>query len=76
MTGYEDYSNSDRNINTDNIFYFNRLGINDTLESGRSLTVGIDYKKEKLNEINKYFEFKIASSFRDEEEKFISKNVL
>ena len=65
-----------RNINTDNIFYFNRLGINDTLEAGRSLTIGVDYKKEKLDEINKYFEFKIASSFRDKEEKFISKSTL
>ena len=36
----------------------------DTLESGQNLTLGIDYKKEKLNNINKYFEFKLATILR------------
>ena len=37
-----------RQINNDNIFNIDRLGLIDTLESGESLTLGLDYKKEKL----------------------------
>ena len=55
------YSNENRRINNDNIFNINRLGLIDTLESGKSLTLGIDYKKEKLNDINKYFEVKLGT---------------
>jgi len=58
------YSNENRRINNDNIFDINRLGLVDTLESGQSLTIGIDYKKEKLNDINKYFEAKIGTVYR------------
>jgi LPS-assembly protein len=47
------YSAEDRRINNDNIFDINRLGLRDTLESGKSLTIGLDYKKESLNNINK-----------------------
>ena len=43
------------------------------MEAGRSLTIGIDYKKEKLEDINKYFEAKIATVIRDKEENFIPK---
>ena len=64
----KNYSSADKKINVDNIFFNNRLGINDSLESGRSLTLGIDYKKEKLEDINKYFEFKLATSLRDKVE--------
>ncbi len=65
----KDYSaSSEKKINIDNIFSMNRLGITDSFESGRSLTVGIDYKKENLTEINKYFEMKIATVLRDKEE--------
>ena len=67
----KDYSSSSRNITVDNIFSLNRLGLTDSYEKGRSLTLGLDYKKENLKDINKYFEFKLASSFRDEEENFI-----
>ena len=70
----KNYSNDSKHINVDNVFNFNRLGINDSFEKGKSLTVGVDYKKQKLNEINKYFEFKLATVFRDEEENFIPKS--
>ena len=44
-------------------------------ESGRSLTLGLDYSNEQknnLNEINNYFELKLATVLiRDKEEKFI-----
>ncbi len=58
------YSNENRRINSDNLFNINRLGLVDTLESGQSLTLGIDYKKEKLSDINKYFEAKIGTVYR------------
>ena len=44
----KDYSSSERQITTDNIFSNNRLGTEDTFESGKSLTIGIDYKKKNL----------------------------
>ena len=69
----KNYSNEEKIINTDNIFNKNRLGISDSLESGRSLTLGIDYRKEKLNDINKYFEIEVATVLRDKEENFIPK---
>ncbi len=67
----KNYSTSNKSITVDNIFNINRLGLNDSFEKGKSLTIGIDYKKENLKDINKFFEFKLASSFRDKEENFI-----
>ena len=60
----KNYSNDNRRINNDNIFNLNRLSLIDTLESGQSATLGIDYKKEKLNNINKYFELNLATVLR------------
>ena len=57
----KNYNNENRRINNDNIFSFDRLGLIDTLESGKSLTLGIDYKKEKIDNINKYFELSLAT---------------
>ena len=71
----KDYSSSTNQVNVDNIFSLNRLGLSDTLESGRSLTIGVDYKKEikdALNSVNQYFELKLATVFRDKRENFIS----
>ena len=59
------YSTDDRRIYNNNIFNFNRLGLFDTLESGQSLTLGFEYKKEKVDNINKYFEFDLGKVFRD-----------
>ena len=70
----KDYSAStEKKINIDSIFSENRLGISDSFESGRSLTLGLDYKKESLNEINKYFEMKVATVLRDKVENNIPK---
>ena len=68
------YSNEDRRINNDNIFDINRLGLVDTLESGKSLTLGIDYKKENIDDINKYFELKLGTVLRDENNNNIPSN--
>ena len=70
----KNYSNLNRTINVNNIFNSNRLGVDDTLETGRSLTLGLDFKKESQIDTNKFFEVKLASVFRDKEEIFIPKN--
>ena len=67
----KDYTSSDRSINVDGIFDINRLAIDDSFEEGKSLTLGVEYKKTKLNDINKFFEAKIATVYRDKNEKFI-----
>ena len=69
----DDISHPTESINVDNIFGINRLGLSETFETGKSLTIGLDYKKEKLIDINKYFEFKLGSVFRDKHEnKFLN----
>ena len=70
----KDYSLSENIINTDNAFALNRLGLSDTLEAGKSVTLGLDYIKQSkndLDQINNYFELKLATILRDQEEKFI-----
>jgi len=71
----KDYSVSTNKIDVNNIFSTNRLGLSDTFETGRSLTLGFDFlseKKNTLDNINNFFEFKLATVFRDKEENFIS----
>lgn len=58
-------SNEDRKLNVDNLFDINRLGINEAFEEGKSLTLGIDYKKESTEDLNKFFELKFAGVLRD-----------
>ena len=60
----KNYKNENRQINNDNIFNIDRLGLIDTLESGQNLTLGLEYKKEKIENINKYFEFKLGKVIR------------
>ncbi len=67
----KNYSDSSRALNVDNIFDINRLGLSDTFETGKSITLGIDYKKEKIENINRYFEIKLGTVFRDSFEKDI-----
>ena len=80
----KDNSTSSHQVDVGNVFSLNRLGLSDTFESGRSLTLGLDYKKERLNlsenntkdknleEINNYFEVKLATVIRDKNEDHIS----
>ena len=69
-----------RRVNIDNIYNFNRLSMFDSFEGGESLTVGFDFKKEKIikknqiKEIKDYFEFKLATVIRHKEEKNIPLN--
>ncbi len=71
-TDMKDYSDSDIYIDTSNIFSLNRLSISDAYESGQSLTIGVDYKKETINDINKFFEFNLANVLRDVKQDTIS----
>ena len=62
----KDYSSVVRSINSDNIFSIDRLSIGgDSFEEGKSLTAGITFKKESIDDINKYFSYSLASVFRD-----------
>ena len=61
----KNYTSDTRLITTDNIFDINRLGISDSYEAGKSLTFGIDFKKEDKNDIDKYLEIKFATVLRD-----------
>lgn len=67
----KNYNSAERSVNVDSIFNLNRLGIDDSLEKGKSLTLGLDYKKENLANINNFFEMKFATVFRDKKEDFI-----
>ena len=73
----KDHSSDEKRINTDNIFDLNRVGIDDSFESGYSATVGIDYNTKNLNEDQNYLEFKLATVIRgNEESKIPSKTSL
>ena len=61
----KNYKNENRRINNDNIFNINRLGLIETLEAGENLTLGLEYKKEKIDNINKYFELKLGTVLRN-----------
>ena len=71
---------TDRRINIDNIFLSNRLSLGDSLEAGESITFGLDFVKEKVTvtdkvlEIEQYFDLKLATVFRLNEEKNIPIN--
>ena len=65
----KDHSSSSKVITVDDVFSINRLGISDSFEEGKSLTLGIDYKlnyDDQTSEKDKFLEFKLATVFRDE----------
>jgi LPS-assembly protein len=78
----KNHSTSNKLLDPDNIFEINRLGLSDSFEAGKSLTFGIDYKFDMIenelvnNEISedekvlkdKFLEFKLATVLRDREE--------
>ncbi len=61
----KNHSTSGGLITTDNAFSINRLGLSDSFESGKSLTLGLDYRKENKDDIDKYLELKFATILRD-----------
>ena len=72
-TNMKNYSSSDNKINISNLFSNTRLGLSDTYEAGRSMTIGLDFKKTKkgLDDINDYFEIKLGTVIRDKTENSI-----
>ena len=67
-------SNEERTIKNNNIFNINRLGLIDTLESGNNLTLGIEFKKEELDDNSKYLELKLGTVLRAEDNNNIPSN--
>ena len=78
----KNHSGADKMISASNVFEINRLGISDSFESGKSLTLGLDYKVNYMNKDedndaegkvaqDRYLEFKLATVIRDEFEKNI-----
>jgi LPS-assembly protein len=67
----KNYSDTDRKISVSNIFDINRLGIDDSFEEGKSLTMGLDFKKTNILDINKFFEAKLATVYREKDRNFI-----
>jgi LPS-assembly protein len=70
----DNYSGSSANITANNVFDINRLGISNDFEAGRSLTFGLDYKFDQLEDNlledtkDKYLELKLATVVRDQNE--------
>jgi len=62
----KDIKGSDRVIDYNNIFSLNRIGSNETVEGGQSITIGNEFKTtDKLG--NEFFSLNLATMFRDEE---------
>ncbi len=72
--------NLERRIDINNIFNSNRLSMEDSFEGGESVTLGLNFKKQKVNsiddltEIEDFIDFKLASVLRLNQEKNIPNN--
>ena len=60
-------------LTTDSVFSINRLGLSESYESGKTITLGIDYRKEDKIDVDKFFEVKLAQVLRDTPEYKIPK---
>jgi len=63
----ENINDLDRQINIENIFSNNRLGLTDSLEGGQSITLGFDYELLKKNN-TKLISSSLGQIFRDKDE--------
>ena len=70
-------TNTGRRIDSSNIFVSDRLGLGDSFEGGESVTLGVAFAKEKIEiknditEIEKFFDLKLSTVLRLNEEKNI-----
>ena len=70
----DNYSNTVATVTAKNAFHMNRLGISNDFEAGRSLTFGLNYKFDKLeNDLlddtkDKYLSLQLATVVRDKNE--------
>ena len=65
-------SNSDRKINNINLFSYNRLGLSDSFEGDKSVTLGIDYRLNDMNN-NDLLSFNLGQIFKDKNNKKLPK---
>ena len=63
--GNDSISDKNTSLNIDNVFLLNRIGTNDQVESGKSLSIGLQFIKENLNN-EKLIDFNIANVIKDE----------
>ena len=63
----------DRQLKIDNIFSLNRIGADDDIEGGSSLTIGSDYLLKNLND-KEVLSFDIGTVFREKENKNLPNN--
>ena len=68
----KNHSKTVRKMDTNNIFQIDRLGLGDSFESGRSLTIGVDYHNQNSINDNEYA-IKLAKVYRDSPENTIPK---
>tara|TARA_Y100001970_G_scaffold176114_1_gene214682 strand:- start:15758 stop:18175 length:2418 start_codon:yes stop_codon:yes gene_type:complete len=64
-TNGKDISSSSVRLNYDSIFSNNRIGRNDMVEEGRSLTLGLEFEKQDF-ENEKIFGFNVGNVIKDE----------
>ena len=70
----KDVRKKDRQINYNNIYDLNRLGISDTSEGGISATYGYEYKKIDKSSLNEQITLGFANNIRFEENKDLPSN--
>lgn len=67
----KNYTTQKKKIKYSNMFNINRLGLIDSFESGKSLTLGLDFRKENIENINNFFELNVGKVLRDKNDKNI-----
>jgi LPS-assembly protein len=61
----KNYYDEKKKITVNNIFSIDRLGLDDAFESGQSLTLGLNYRRENKEISSRYFDFELATVLRD-----------
>ena len=70
----KDTRNNDRRMNANNVFSLNRLGLNDSVEGGGSLSFGTEFYKTDYSTNREVFTAKIANVLKFKEDKNIAIN--
>jgi len=65
--GNDNMSGKNTSLNFDNVFSLNRIGTNDQVESGKSLSIGLQFSKENLDN-EKIIDINIANVIKDEKD--------
>ena len=66
--------NEDQRVDVNNIYNINRIGSRDTVEGGASLTYGLEFERNKLENNNDFFSAKLANVLRLKENKHLPNN--